>query len=320
METELKNNGCSDDRITVIFYDKYSKKNFEDILKHNNIIAIDILEFCLSISIEFLAVGTRIKSSKFDIDKILKSKIIYYPYNFESIYFDPIKNDSSYRFAKRQLAALVYFLESSFSSSANIINSPDNGRKWSNKLYQLESIAKFLPEYKLSSTLQSSYADSKLHSVIKHISESRQINKVNVSLSLKANKAVKTDLNQGVSLPYINQEFINEAFEYRCYVFGDESVLLRFSREGLPKDIVDIHYNNDLLLTPTIDHITHIHLTIIKKVHELTNLKMFAIDFFHSKNNNLRLLEINPLSSWYWLPKHARTAIDQAFIKFIKKV
>ncbi|UOQ69245.1 hypothetical protein [Hymenobacter volaticus] len=318
---DLKNNGCSNERATIIFYDKYSRNNFINIIKVNSkFIGIDIYDFCLNIDIDFSASGAKISSSKYDIELINKSNIIYYPYSYESVFFDPIKGDSYYKFVKRQFASILLYLENIFDLSLGIINTPTNARKWSNKLYQLGEVSKFLPEYTIQTKIKSKYSDSEIGSIIKHLSETRGINKYNDSMALRVNKEVKNELSHGTALPYISQKYIKSTMEYRCYVFGYELILLKFSRKDLPSDIIDIHFNMELLKNAILVKITDSQLEMIDKISKLTQLKMFSVDFFSLSTNKLFIIEVNPLSSWHWLPIPIILKLEEALKKFIDKI
>ena len=120
----------------------------------------------------------------------------------------------------------------------------------------------------------------------------------------------------GDSVPVICQERLVEPEEYRSYFFGDRCVTLAIQRTGLPAQRTDIHFDSSVLDTAAITSIPGKVVNELRDIKALTGLNVLSIDYF-IVNGSLRVLEINPLTSWAWLPPLARLPVVAAIRDYL---
>lgn len=277
---------------------------------------INIWEFIESVTIDYEPGKMVMGSDLVSFDVLASARCIFYhPDSWELFFFSPLPNDTSHYFAKRQLLSVSAFFEVWLENLSSLANRPAVSRSSSNKLLQLQTLARYHPHTLIKTSLVSSKGGVRLSSVLKHISESRVINEGLLNYSQLVGLDTLKVLSENMGLPVLSQELVAEDTEYRTYFFGERNLTLQFDRGRSPVGPVDVHLvpgaltraREAFLITEIMEDLT--------KVFRSFGLAYGAVDYFVT-NGCLKILEVNPLPSWGWLPQKLRAKVDEAVIAF----
>jgi hypothetical protein len=277
---------------------------------------VDLWRFLGSLRIDFQPGEVVLYSDLISFGALASAGCIYYhPDSWDLFSFSPLTGDTSHCFAKRQLLAVSGFLESWLESSAAVVNRPSVSRKASNKLVQLEMLAQCYPEKLIAASLEPSDSCLHLGRVIKHVSESRMVTDVLSNYARVLDLDSVSVLSESKSLPILSQELIKQQSEFRAYIFGQETIIFEFYRGNSSASTVDVHLIPDAFAGAQEFSAPPDVIRNLRQAFVSFGLEYGAVDFF-IVDGLLKILEINPLPSWGWLPCRLRERVDEIVVKF----
>jgi len=237
---------------------------------------------------------------------------LYHPGSFEELLFPDSAEDSEFNFCQRQRATFVRYLEFLLAKYCRLIDDPDQQRKWSNKLVQL-SVFKACG-ISVPNTTSRSKMDHRADYVMKVISESRAISPDTSFYCQPFNQDIFSGGGGTSTVPFMVQERLDFAEEYRTYMIGNDFVCISLARP-LGVQAIDVHeFLDEIEATPHVP--SSVELRIFEKLQEITGLKIFSIDYC-IKDGAPCILEINPLTSWSWLPEPLQTQVTEKYSKLL---
>lgn len=254
------------------------------------------------------------------IDKLLSGALIWYqPGSFELLpdvlSQEPQQSVNGSAFTSRQFAAAADFFETWLTQNCLLLDSPSIQRKWSNKLRQLELIARVFPHSLLETRLTSRPIVTGYEAVVKHIGESRLVDGVESFYAQTATPLVISQLAGGPRIPFMLQERLDSQREYRTYRLGSETVTVSIDRPQ-DKETVDVHFFPDLLADARVV-LSPVPLSFWDRIQEAISLQYFAVDYA-LREGGCAIFEINPLFSWSWMPPRCLTifcsALERSFV------
>lgn len=276
---------------------------------------IDIWEMIESISIAFRWDRVVFDSTLVPFDELSCARCIFYhPESWDSVAYSPLDGDTSHFFAKRQLLSVCAWFERWLELSTRVSNSPSLSRLASNKLLQLHTLASAHKELLVATDLTSSQHGLKIGRVVKHVSETRVIDENTMNYAQLIDGGIVEFLSAQKGLPVLCQDLLNEPVEYRAYLFGRHRTVFEFSRSDDPTNL-DVHLAGDSLMGPRSVSLPNKLVESLSAILFSFGIQYGAIDFF-IVDGSIRVLELNPLPSWAWLPKQFREKIDACLVAF----
>lgn len=252
------------------------------------------------------------------VEQALAGATVWYnPHSFETL---PIglsrSSDSDWAFAARQYEALLLYFESWIERNSNCIDAPSNQRLWSNKLRQLSLLAEHFPNCLIPSQATAMVAPRHAGKVIKHLSESRMLDaRTAFYARLLNNHAFGSGKSQAV--PMLLQDFIDASHEFRTFYFGGPTATVITGRTAQCDGIVDMHYYPSSTTEPVSGQIFEAASSFWKRLSKELSLTFFAADYF-VVDGIPKLLEINPLFTWSWMPESCSDEVIDAMTRYVQ--
>jgi hypothetical protein len=274
---------------------------------------VSIRDIARDLHINFLAGQTRVHLGSNAEILSPKARLWYNPGSFSALE-DEISGivdaNGAASYEAQQYKAALDFLEFWLDDNYHMLDSPQTQRRSSNKLLQLHSIAKAMPDNLIETELISSPAQLKTGTLIKHVGESRRITEGEAFYAQRLSEGQLSALRDGPLVPLLAQAPISTREEFRTFVFGEQTATIRLPRPAPASSIYDIQFFPDYVAQAVaVDPVVSVGLWEI--LGASMGLSIFAVDYV-MQGVVPKIFEINPVFSWAWLPSACIDAVASA--------
>lgn len=149
--------------------------------------------------------------------------------------------------------------------------------------------------------------------VVKRVGESRWIGSGAGFYCQLLTSSLKAELAAVDRFPLLSQRFLGANYEYRVFCFGSERATIRFPRPD-PLEVPDLQFHPEKILQATTVGSDPFG-DLWTEIGTLLGLTIFSADFM-VEDEKPKLLEVNAVFGWAWLPTPCIEEVCRAFERF----